>query len=456
MDYQQFISKKSVRHRPAGFAPGPVNDILFDWQQHTVKTCIERGSSAIFAECGLGKTFMQLEFGRQVNEHASAPVMILAPLGVAHQTVREGAKLGLDVTYCRDQADVTNGINVTNYERLQKFDFSIFAGVIPDESSILKSYAGTTKRRLVEIFKYTPYKCCCTATPSPNDHMEILNQAAFLGVMEANEALSIWFINDTTQMGTYRLKKHAVNDFWEWVCSWAVCITKPSDLGDYSDDGFILPPLNEQLHTVAVDATPSTGLFHLPDLSATGFHKEKRRTAPARARLTAEIVSGISGPVMVWCDTNYEADLLRDLIPTAVEVRGQDKPETKERATLDFLDGNIRVLIAKPEMFGYGLNFQHCADTVFCGLDFSFESYYQAVRRFWRFGQPNPVNVHVVLGEGERQILEVVQRKRADHEEMQRQMSAAVRRIQAGQQTRLQIYNPTKRMVLPQWLRSVC
>ncbi len=313
-------------------------------------------------------------------------------------------------------------------------------GLLVHNSGILKAYTGKTKQAIIEAFKGTQYKLACTATPSPNDHMEILNHAAFLDVMQSHEALAIWFINDTMNMGKYRLKKHAVQDFWNWVSSWAISISKPSDLG-YSDEGFILPPLNIIEEIIEVDITKDTGdrLFRVPDMNATSFHKEKRLTAEARAKRSAEIVNSFpEKQFIVWCDTNYEADMLRKMLPEATEIRGSDKADRKEQAALDFVAGKIRVLISKPSIFGFGLNFQHCHKMIFCGLSYSFELFYQAVRRLLRFGQKNPVDCYVVIGETERQLINTIRRKESLYEEMKRHMIDSIKRTQNIKQERIE------------------
>jgi DNA modification methylase len=429
MEYREFLETKKITAVATGFdlQPGQVHRILFDWQRDIVVWACRTGKAAIFADCGLGKTFMQLEWARLVHEHTGKPILIVAPLAVSLQTRREGEKLGIEVRIARKQSDVKeNGIYITNYERLEHFDASVFGAVVLDESGILKNYTGKIKTRIAEMFLSTPFKLCCTATPSPNDHMELLNHASFLDVMNSHEALAIWFINDTMNMGTYRLKHHAVKDFWKWVSTWAISCSKPSDLG-YADNGFILPDLQVLKHMVTVDISQNTdgALFRMPDLNATGYHKEKRQTAPDRARVCAEIVNSTDEIYCVWCETNCEADELRKQLPEAIEVRGDDSVERKEQVSRDFADGKIRVLISKPSIFGFGMNFQVCHNVIFCGLSYSYESYYQATRRFWRFGQKHPVNVYIVIGDTEKSILDVILRKENDFQELKTNMQWA-------------------------------
>jgi len=434
LDYLEFLKTKRIVIPATGIAvpDSEINPRLFDFQKDIVCWALERGRAAIFADCGLGKTPMQLEWANHIHQHTGGNVLILAPLAVAKQTARESEKFDIPVTVCRIQSDVKPGINITNYEMLQHFDPDKFVGVVLDESSILKSFMGKTKMAIINAFKSIKYKLACTATPSPNDVTELLNHAEFLGIMRSCDALTIWFTNDTTKANNLRLKKHAEQHFWEWVSSWAVSISKPSDLG-YSDDGYILPELKIIEHIIDVDLTDPTGqaLFRVPDMSATAFHREKRMTARDRVRKTAEIVqANPDQQFVVWCDTNYEADELRKNLPEAVEIRGNDKVERKEQAAVDFMDGKIQVLISKPSIFGWGLNFQNCYNVVFCGLNFSYEGFYQAVRRFWRFGQKHQVNCHIVIGETERQILEAVRRKQDDHETMKLAMLGGLKRTQ--------------------------
>ena len=448
---------KEIKPITIGFEPTQVNSKLFQWQSDIVKWAVRKGRAAIFADCGLGKTPMQLQWAQMVSDHTNKPVLIVAPLAVAKQTQREGVKFDVPVTVCRTQADVRNGVNITNYEMLEHFDATFFSGVVLDESSILKAYTGTTKRQIIQMFSNTEYRLSCTATPAPNDLMELLNQAEFLGIMKSNEALACWFIADQSNSGHYRLKGHAANDFWRWVSSWAVCIEKPSDIG-YSNDGYILPPLTERTEIVRRDYSdnPFEEITEKLNMNATGFHAEKRKTIPQRTEKCKEIVNSSDEQFLVWCYQNDEADELRKLIPEAVEIRGSDKVEKKEQAAIDFADGKTRVLISKPSIFGYGLNFQQCHNMVFCGLDYSFKSYYQAVRRVYRFGQDKPVNVWKVIGENEKVILDTINRKQDIKADMGRSMAFAVKDYQTGE-IRGKTFNLNlnrQTVLFPDWLRS--
>lgn len=431
--YEDFLASKVIAVPDCGFdvPSSELNPALFDWQKAIVRWALKKGKAALFEECGLGKTFQQLEWARWVCQHAGGNVLILCPLAVAHQTQAEGAKFGIESRVCRSQAEVEPGITITNYEMLKNFDSSAFAGVVLDESSILKNFMGTTKRTIVDKFRRTPYKLCCSATPSPNDHLELGNHADFLDVMASNEMISRWFINDTMCAGNYRLKAHGAADFWRWVCSWAIAIDKPSDLG-FSDDGFILPPLEIVTHSIPVDQTQGADgmLFRASDTSATTLHKELRLTTPDRADAAAELVNGSADPFIVWCNSDYEADALAERLPEAVEVRGSMSPTVKEDRLDQFSDGAYRVIITKPTIAGFGLNWQHCANQVFVGLSYSYEQMYQALRRSYRFGQKHKVTAHVIHAETEGNIAAAIEAKRKRHEEMKAQMIAAMRETQ--------------------------
>lgn len=434
MEYNEFLKRKQVQKQATGITVDlqELNSKAFEWQRFCTKWALEQGKAALFEDCGLGKTLQQLMWADKISKANNKPVLILAPLAVAPQTKQEGVKFGIDVNICDNMADVKNGINITNYEKLDKFNANSFCGIVLDESSILKSYMGKTKRLLVDKFKDIPYKLACTATPAPNDLMELLNHAEFLNIMRSSEALAIWFIADQKQSGKYRLKGHAKKDFWNWVAQWAMCISKPSDIG-YSDSGYKLSGL-EEIDVVVDSLRPETAfedIVRVVDVSATGYHKERRRTLKARTQKTAEIVNNSNEQFVVWCGLNDEADELKKLFGSeAVEVRGSDKSEKKEKAAIDFQSGKVKILISKPSIFGYGLNFQNCHNTVFCGMDYSFENYYQAVRRFYRFGQKDKVKVYRVLGDTEKNILETVNRKAEMKSYMQSSMADVMRDIQ--------------------------
>lgn len=459
-NYERFLSSKSALVPQYGFKADVTSTHLFPFQRAIVEWAIDRGRAAIFADTGLGKTRMQLAWANAVALHTDRPVLVLAPLSVARQTAREGDAIGIGVTVCREPCDVRDGVCITNYDRFERFDPSLFGGVVLDESSILKSFMGSTKRALVEAFARTPYRLACTATPAPNDHMELGNHSEFLGILSGSQMLTRWFINDTSAFGTYRLKGHAVGPFWDWVGSWARCVSLPSDIGPYSDDGYILPELRIVRHDVSVDVTADRGdsLFRSPELSATQFHKERRRTADARARRLAELVaSEPKEPWIVWADTDYDADAvlehLRPVVPDVLDVRGSMKTEQKEDGLDAFSSGAARVLVTKPSIAGFGLNWQHCARAAFVGPSFSYEAFYQAVRRCWRFGQSRPVDVHVTIATTEADVWATVMRKADAHDEMRVHMMAASRRAQQRVAS-MRGYEPAAQCPLPSWLEG--
>jgi DNA modification methylase len=439
MTYPEFLASKRIIAQKSGFdvPTDQLNPQLKDWQQRIVTWALRRGKAAIFADTGLGKTFMLLEWARWVSQHTGGNVLVLTPLAVAQQTKREGLKFGIDVTVCRSQDDVQPGINVTNYEMLDHFDTASFAGVVLDESSLIKEFTGATTKRLIEEFANTPYKLACTATPSPNDHMELGTHAELLGAMSRVEMLAMYFTHDGGDTSKWRLKGHAERKFWQWVASWAVYIQKPSDIGG-SDEGYDLPTLHLIEHQVAVDQSVNTDgmLFRVPDMSATGLHKEMRLTSDVRAARVAELVHGCPDePWLIWCNTGYEADAIRKALPEVVEIKGADTPESKERRISEFIDGEILHLLTKSSICGFGLNMQHCCHMAFAGLSYSYEQLYQAIRRCWRFGQEREVYAHIVIAETEGEVLNTIKRKQRDHEDMKVGMRQAMKDIQLGDES---------------------
>lgn len=456
--YAEFCAAKhdlKVRREGIDVSARRLNRKLFPFQKDLVRWALATGKAALFCECGLGKTGMQLEWARHVAEHDDGPVLILAPLAVSAQTVREGKKFGIKVEYVTDQSEVSGPISVTNYERLHKFNAATFIGVVLDESSIIKNFTGAVKRQIFEAFANTPRKLACTATPAPNDHMELGQHAEFLDVLTSHEMLARWFINDTQSFGTYRLKGHAARDYWQWVCSWARCVGAPSDLG-YSDDGFKLPKLNVRRHQVDAGVVSGDGkLFDLPDLSATAIHREKRRTIEKRAQAVRDIVlAEPDEPWIVWCETDYEEDAVLEVLPGAVSIRGSMDTETKESRLTDFAEGRSTRIATKGQIAGLGLNFQHCARQVFVGATYSFERFYQAIRRSWRFGQRRPVEVHVVMATTEGGVWDVLMRKQEDHRKMQREMFEATRRAIAVTDNEARGYTPTGAWPLAEFVRT--
>lgn len=455
-DYYKFLKSKEVVSNKSGFDinESDVSKKLFDFQNRVVVWAVNKGKPAIFSGCGTGKTPMQLEYSRIINEKTNKPVLILAPLAVSMQTKEEGEKFDINVNVCNSQSDVKNGINITNYEKMQHFDMSCFSGIVLDESSCLKNYTSKIKKSLISTFMNTKYKLACTATPAPNDHMELGNHSEFLNVMNSNEMLSRWFVLDTMSMGKYRVKQHAVNLFWKWVASWACCFNSPEDLG-YKDDRFKLPKLN--INKINIIENELELMMNVKKrrvgLSATTMHKELRKTCKQRAEKTAEILSNdTNNPWVVWCNTNYEADELIKLIPEAIEVRGSMTPKKKEELLMAFSHGKERIIISKPSIAGFGMNWQHCNNTVFVGLSYSFEMYYQALRRLWRFGQTKEVNAYFVQSPCEKIIAETVNKKEIDHNTMNEHMSKA-NFIHEEQSANVKIWQESKNNItLPSWI----
>jgi hypothetical protein len=428
MSYQEFIKSKHVRHGHAGFDPiTKIPPKLHDWQKRVVEWCCRKGRSAIFADCGLGKTAMQLSWCEQVAIKTGRPVLLLCPIAVGSQTIREADKFGISVPVGHGP-DIPTGpsIVVLNYESLHKVNASDFGGVCLDESSILKSFTGKVKQQLCGEFRDTPYKLACTATAAPNDHMELGNHAEFLGVMRSNEMLARWFINDTMKAGGYRLCNHAKRDFWRWVASWAVCISKPSDVGG-DDTGYDLPPLQLTTHLVESQWKPKDQLFKTETaVSATNLHEVKRATLAEKVSRVSSLVNSSDEAWSIWCDTDYEADALSKAVTGSVEVRGSTKPILKEDYFTGFTDGKYKKLITKPKIGGFGMNWQHCHNAVYFA-GFSFEAWYQSIRRHWRFGQEFAVNVHLIASEDEYNVVQTLERKARDFHTMQAAMSEAMK-----------------------------
>lgn len=427
-DYPEFLARKAITDPPTGLAKIPaLCAALFDFQCDIVAWALRRGRAAIFADCGMGKTAMQLEWAR----HVPGNVLILAPLAVASQTVREGEKFGITVRYARSQAEVQPGITITNYEMLAHFDASYFAGVVLDESSILKSYDGTTRTQIIEAFAKTPFRLACTATPAPNDYMELGNHAEFLGVMSRVEMLAMFFVHDGGETQKWRLKGHAESEFWKWLASWAVCIRKPSDLG-YDDGDFVLPELILHQITVKVDEPTQGFLFAVEASSLQERLQARRETIAERVAECAKIANGTNKPFLVWCNLNEESAQLKAAIDGAVEVKGSDANEHKERAMLGFTAGDVRCLVTKPSIAGFGMNWQHCSHMAFVGLSDSYEQFYQAVRRCWRFGQKSPVNVYVITAETEGAVVANIKRKEIDAMNMAENMVAHMKDLNSA------------------------
>lgn len=453
-EYRSFIASRAIASSKHGFEPQPINDKAKTHQRAVIEYALEKGKSAAFLDTGLGKSFIELEFARQCAEETGKPSLILTPLAVAGQMVREGQKFGIDARQIKEQSEVGAGVMVANYERLAKLDPEAFGAVILDESSILKSYAGRTRATIQAAFEDTPYKLAATATPSPNDHTELGNHAEFLGTMRQQEMLSKWFINDTsTASQDWRLKGHAQDDFWRWVAGWARCATLPSDLGG-DDTGYVLPEIDRRLHEVAADRMDETQgmLFRIPELSATSFHKEKKLTLQDRCEMAASLADH-GEPVTVWCETNDESALLAKLVPGAIEVHGALDADEKERRLLGFASGEYRAIVTKPKLAGFGVNWQHCAHAIFASISFSYEQHYQAVRRSHRFGQSQRVRNDVVISDTEKAIWDAINVKSAKHDEMKRRMAVAMKSAQL-EGTRRVVYDRPLDLAFPSWIKG--
>lgn len=466
-EYEKFLSKKEIISTPCGFEADNFNPMLFDWQADIVRWALKKGKAALFEDCGLGKTFCQLEWAKKVQEKTGKPVIIFAPLSVAEQTKREADKFGIDnVRVVRNMESVINGINVTNYEILEHFDCSVFSGVVLDESSILKSYTSKTRAQLIENFKETPYKLCCTATPAPNDFMEMGNHADFLGIMSRSEMLATFFVHDGGDTAKWRLKGHAKKDFFSWVASWACCLKKPSDIG-YDDKGFELPMLNVE-HVVvetgmSEDLDGQLSLVAQPTLTLNERRKARTDSITQRVEKALEVSNEAvkrGEQVLIWCDLNSEQDdLEKRLGERCFSVRGATTDSKKIEYEQRWRDGERPFFITKPKIFGYGLNWQNCNNVVFCGLSDSFENYYQAVRRCWRYGQENPVNVWIVTSENEGAVKQNVLRKQKETEEMQQELIKYTQEI-LTQDVRCttretETYIAVERVLIPVWLKSM-
>ena len=427
MEYKEFLESKRKTFIESGFEvnDNDLNSNLFDFQKFIVKRALKKGRFAIFADCGLGKTLMQLSWSNAVYNHTGKKVLILAPLAVSGQTKQEAEKFGIDI----------NSFDITNYEQLSKIDCSIYSGVVLDESSILKNYNGSTKQLILDTFKNHKFKLACTATPSPNDHIELGNHAEFLNVMTSKEMVSIFFINDAFNkdhtISKWRLKKHSTKDFWNWVSSWSLMLSNPSDIG-FLGDGYVLPELFMNELQIDVEKQSNGKLFNDIKVSATDFYKELKVTQENRVKAVAEILNNSTENFIVWIKSNEEEKELLALVPDAVAVNGSDKPELKEKRLLGFANQEFRILVTKTKIAQFGLNYQHCKNQIFLSFDFSFEGLYQAIRRSWRFGQKNNVNVTLVTVETMGNVIEAIKDKQVKFENMQQEMQRAMNEANAN------------------------
>lgn len=448
-DYGNFLQSKQIENVFCGFEPVGLNGGLFDFQRDITTWACRRGKAALFEDCGLGKSIQQLAWADQVHRYTHGNVLIVAPLAVSKQTKREGEKFGIPVNIARNQDSIQTGINITNYEMLDHFDADCFAGVVLDESSILKNYSGKIRNSIIKKFRNTRFKLACTATPSPNDLMELGNHAEFLTDVTRAEMLAMFFVHDSGDTSKWRLKKHASIEFWEWVCSWAVMLRNPNEIG-YEQHGYELPELRIIDHRL-----PYPG--EVPEkMSLNQRRKARRDTLMERCQHAATIVNCSDEPFVIWCDLNDESTMLADLIDGAIEIAGRHSPEYKESNMIGFSENRFRPLVTKPKIAGLGMNWQNCRNQIFVGLSDSYEQYYQAVRRCWRFGQNYPVNVHIVYSEAEGAVVENIRRKEKDHNIMFSEMINAMQPISATniRNSIKKTYNPQLDVRLPSFMRN--
>ena len=455
--YDEFINSKSKTFENMGIDVdrNSLNPNMFEFQKDIVRWALKKGRAAIFAECGLGKTLMQLSWADEIHKHTGGKILILAPLAVAPQTKEEGEKFGICVNICESQDDVVDGINITNYEKIDKFIGSSFEAVVLDESSILKSFTSSTRNKLIDNFSKVPFRLACTATPAPNDHMELGNHSEFLGVMTRAEMLSMYFVHDGGNTAKWRLKGHAEDVFWNWMASWAVFIDNPKNLG-YDADGYNLPKLN--INEIIVDGHEMLS----ETLTLTQRRQARKDSLELRCQAAADIVNASSEQWLVWCDLNDESAMLKSLIDDAVEIKGSDKASHKTGSMLNFSDELIKCLVTKPSIAGFGMNWQQCHNMIFVGLSDSYEKYYQAVRRCYRFGQKNEVNVYIIISAKEGAVKANIERKQEDAKKMQDAMIKLTKEVTKKElqvTTRIMTeYVPKVKMMLPDWeeMRQIC
>lgn len=451
MTYEAFLNRKSHRPLERGLKPPfDLSNVLFDFQSFSTEKMLRLGSGALFLETGFGKTLCQVAWADKIAREVG-PVLILAPLAVAPQTVREAKeKLGIDVLHSKDGTK-SSGITITNYERLHHFNPQDFPAVVIDESSCLKSFSSATTQGLIDAFRHAPYKLACTATPAPNDYEELGNHAEFLSVMSRLEMLSRWFVHDSANTSQWRLKGHAIEDFWRWVGTWAMCISDPKDLGEDAFR-FTLPPMNVELHTVSVDESKGSEdglLFRAGGISATGMHKEKRLSIKERVNKALSLWNG--DYCVIWCESNDESSAIKDAFgKDGVEVRGSDDIDEKEAKIDAFTRGDVPWIISKRSICGFGVNWQHCAHCIDASISYSYEQLYQAWRRLWRFGQKRPVKCDVIISDGEYDIWKTQKRKLDSHDQMKKAMRFAG--MSKDSEKKLDYVQPSHKGRLPEWL----
>jgi superfamily II DNA or RNA helicase len=459
-EYADFVERKLALVPPTGLDEcPPLPDGLFDFQSDLVRWALRLGRSAIFADTGLGKSRMQAAWSDAVHRVTGRDVLILAPLAVAAQTVEEAAKIGVSIKLCREASDVADGINITNYDRLHKFDCARFGAVVLDESSCIKHHTSQTLATLMDAFRQTPFKLCATATPAPNDWTELGTHAEFLGICTRQEMLAEYFVHDGAETQVWRLKGHAREQFWRFISSWGALVRKPSDIG-YDDSAYRLPPLTVEQHIVRNDGAQTEGMLFALEANTLSERRDARRgSLDARVASCAEIVNASNRPWIVWCDLNAEQEALEaSFVDGCASVYGSLDADEKERRLLDFIAGRKRILLTKPSIAGFGLNLQRCADMAFVGVTDSWEAYYQAVRRSWRFGQKRPVSVHIFASELEGAVVANLKRKERDAEVMAAQLASetrsAVMASVRGSTRKTNIYNASRQIVAPAWLTS--
>lgn len=456
MDYQEFLRTKEITEINVGFEIDDANlhESLFDFQRLLVKWALKRGRSAIFADTGLGKTRMQLSWANAVNIHTDRSVLIVAPLAVSNQTVGEAHIMDMECSYVRSQPD-DSGIFVTNYEMIDKFDLSKFSGIVLDESSILKHQTSRYRNKLIDAASVVPFRLSATATPSPNDYMELGGQSEFVGIMPMPEMLAMYFTHDSGQTSKWRLKGHGKTKFWEWLSTWAAVVKSPADLG-FDDSHYQLPPLRIEEHVVETGKLLSGKLFCEPAASLSERNEARRITIEDRVKLCAEMVNASDEPWIIWCNLNDESKALTNAIDGAVEIKGSDKIESKESNLLGFSRGEFKKLVTKPSIAGFGMNWQHCSNMAFVGLNDSYEQLYQAIRRCYRFGQTKPVNVHLITSDIEGAVLENLKRKEEQAERMSEMMVDYMRDLVNRNVKTLQrektFYQPSSPIEVPAWM----
>lgn len=457
MEYKEFLKTKEVHIEDSGFNPEELNENLFDFQKDIVRWALRKGKCALFEDTGLGKTIQQLAWADAVSKHENGKVLILAPLAVSKQTALEAEKFGIQCTLCENNEDVTDGINITNYEKIHHFDTDQFCGIVLDESSILKSYSGKTTMDMIERFRFTKYKLACTATPSPNDFTELGNHAEFLNVMTMNEMLSMFFINDSSNGNGWRLKGHSVSDFFKWIAEWAVMIKSPSDLG-FDDSRYILPPL--KFHNIVTESpNPEGQLFAMPVSTLQERRQARKDSLMARVAETVEIIKKTDEQVIVWCNFNDESECLHKSIEGSYEVKGSDSEEHKEYGMIGFAKGEIKYLVSKPSICGFGMNWQNCNKVIFCGLSDSYEQFYQAIRRCYRFGQKKEVDVYVITSEAESSVLQNIKAKQERHELMSVEMLKVINQVTKEKLYEMEFehttYMPQEEFIIPAFARGL-